>query len=170
VQALQLAPREQEPIVTVYPLHQAAEDRLHVIDITIPGMRLVSEANSHTHWRARQQRAKQQRMTACWHVISKRLSAAQRLRPVAWMRGPVRVTITRIAPRSLDSDNLVGSAKHVRDGVADALGINDRDERVQWVVAQAKCASGYSVRIQIEALAQVLEPTSRPQGTATRSG
>lgn len=48
------------------------------------------------------------------------------------------VRITRIAPRLLDSDNLEASLKYVRDGVAKALGIDDRDPRVRYVVDQRK--------------------------------
>lgn len=58
------------------------------------------------------------------------------------------VTITRLSARELDSDNLESSQKAVRDGVADALGIDDRDPRVTWLYAQEK-AKGYAVRITI---------------------
>jgi hypothetical protein len=99
---------------------------------TLP-LRLVSEANAHGHWRLRQRRAKAQRATAAW--VARPL--------IGRMLGDhpgLIVTITRVAPRELDSDNLVGSAKHVRDGLADALGINDRDPRTEWHVAQRKSA------------------------------
>lgn len=104
-----------------------------MIRFTIPGVRLVSEANAHEHFRARQARAKSQRgqaYTLACHAIGPEL--------VEWLDGPLVVTIVRIAPTRLDSDNLVGSAKHVRDGVADALGIDDRDLRVTWHVEQRR--------------------------------
>ena len=67
---------------------------------------------------------------------------------------PLKVTITRIAPGKLDDDNLTGSAKHVRDGIADALGIDDGDPRITWVVEQAKFTGahrgGYSCAVRIE--------------------
>lgn len=44
------------------------------------------------------------------------------------------VLLTRVSPRNLDDDNLAGALKAVRDGVADAFGINDRDPRVVWLV------------------------------------
>ena len=64
---------------------------------------------------------------------------------------PLVITITRIGPRELDSDNLAGSAKHVRDGIADWLMINDRDKRLQWKYAQEKGApKEYGVRIRVQ--------------------
>lgn len=58
------------------------------------------------------------------------------------------VRIVREAPRALDDDNLARSAKSLRDGIADALGVDDRDERVVWLVDQAK-AKVPSVLIEI---------------------
>ena len=46
------------------------------------------------------------------------------------------VRITRVSPRRLDGDNATAAAKSVRDGVADALGVDDRDPRVEWLVDQ----------------------------------
>lgn len=115
-----------------------------MIRVTIP-LRTVSEANSHEHWRVRQKRAKGQRHTA--ELVVRTAGSAFEDRTV---RLPLTVTLTRIAPRSLDSDNLAGSQKHVRDGIADALGINDRDPGVTWTYAQERGAKGYyGVRIEI---------------------
>ena len=41
---------------------------------------------------------------------------------------PYKIIIVRHGKRKLDSDNLAASAKFVRDGVADALGIDDGDD------------------------------------------
>jgi hypothetical protein len=40
--------------------------------------------------------------------------------------------------RALDDDNLAAGFKSVRDGIADALGIDDRDPRVTWAYAQQR--------------------------------
>lgn len=119
-----------------------------MISLTIP-LRTVSEANAHTHWRTRQKRAKGQR-TAAGLVVAA-ASADFTVRDLnALRKRQLTVTLTRIAPRALDSDNLAGSQKHVRDGVADALGIDDRDPRVTWAYAQEKGKPGfYGVRIEI---------------------
>lgn len=113
--------------------------------ITLP-LRLVSEANiaDHEHWRGRQRRAKVQRgtMKAC-------LQSYAGAFPGHW---PVVVTITRLAPRSLDGeDNLPGAGKHLRDGVADWLGIKDNDPRVSWRYGEAKIGPRtYGTRIDVQ--------------------
>jgi hypothetical protein len=62
------------------------------------------------------------------------------------------VTITRLSSGVLDDDNLQGAAKAIRDGIADKLGINDNDKRVQWRYAQEKCKRGqFGIRIELEA-------------------
>ena len=109
--------------------------------ITIP-IKTVSEANAHTHWRIRAKRAKEQRGLAAL------LCRAEIGTPPAV---PLTITITRLAPGTLDSDNLAGSQKHVRDGIADWLGVDDRSPLIDWRYAQEKAARGvYFVRIEIE--------------------
>lgn len=51
---------------------------------------------------------------------------------------PCVVTLTRIAPRRLDDDGLTAALKSCRDGVADWLRVDDRDERVTWEYRQAR--------------------------------
>lgn len=65
---------------------------------------------------------------------------------------PARIVVqfTRIAPGAFDDDNMTISAKRLRDGVADALGIDDRDARVRWLTGQEKAPRGvYAVRIEV---------------------
>lgn len=100
----------------------------------------LSEANAHEHWRARQKRAKDQRL------LARLLCSARAGAPPA---PPLRVTMVRIAPRDLDSDNLAGSQKHLRDGVADWLKINDRDPRVEWIYRQERGKEA-ATRVEIE--------------------
>ena len=62
----------------------------------------------------------------------------------------LEVTLTRIAPRELDDDNLRGALKSVRDGVADCLGVDDRDKRVAWLYEQRRGRpKEYAVSVQI---------------------
>jgi hypothetical protein len=64
--------------------------------------------------------------------------------------GPFVVTLTRLGVRTLDGDNLQGAFKATRDGVAEAMGVDDGDEaRVSWEYAQEKAAR-YGIRITIE--------------------
>lgn len=43
------------------------------------------------------------------------------------------VVLTRVSPKAFDDDNLGAAFKSVRDGMAEAWGINDADPRVTWV-------------------------------------
>lgn len=97
--------------------------------VTLP-MRMQSEANMRESWRARHRRRKQQRATTA--LVLTGLVKRDNYEP------PCVATIIRVAPYSLDDDNLVGAAKAFRDGIADALGVDDRDPRVTWQYGQRK--------------------------------
>ena len=105
-------------------------------------VKLVSEANTRGHWRQRAARAKLQRAcakSALGHDIK-------------GPPPPYVITITRIGPRKLDSDNLAGSAKAVRDGVADWLRIDDGSPLLTWRYEQRSEGRGvYGAEIVIEA-------------------
>lgn len=104
-------------------------------------LQTVSETNAHEHWRDRSKRANLQRRFAAFS-----LRAQPRVPPAP----PCTVRLTRIAPRALDSDNAVGALKHVRDGVADWLGIDDRDPRVTWLYGQERGKpKTYAVRVEV---------------------
>lgn len=65
--------------------------------------------------------------------------AARRASPVvAVLTWPLVVRIVREAPRQLDDDGAITAAKSLRDGIADAFGINDRSNLVAWLVDQEK--------------------------------
>lgn len=92
-----------------------------MIEVELP-LRVESESNGREHWAVKAKRTRLQRHTAC---------ALVPFHPL-----PCVVTLIRIAPRALDDDNLAGGFKAIRDGIADRLGVNDRDPRVQWRYAQ----------------------------------
>lgn len=48
-------------------------------------------------------------------------------------RGRMCVVLTRVSPKPFDDDNNAAALKSVRDGMAEAFGINDADPRVTWV-------------------------------------
>ena len=78
------------------------------IVVSLDGMKLASELNERETWQARSARAKRQQRA----VLGALANVA---RPTAdWWR----VCTTRVGLRLLDSDNLAGAAKHVRDAVA----------------------------------------------------
>lgn len=90
--------------------------------------------NSREHWAVRARRVRAERATAAMVVRAARNGRAEL---------PQVVTLVRLAPgRGLDDDNLSGALKAVRDGVADALGIDDRDARVRWMYDQRRVKRG----------------------------
>lgn len=105
---------------------------------------------------------KTQRATTMLHVIAK-LACETARHPLGlwrsrsgWVLGDdaaLMITLTRIAPSSgLDDDALPASAKSVRDGIADALGMkSDRHPRVTWRYEQRRGkAKEYGVEVKIE--------------------
>jgi len=106
-------------------------------------MRLVSLANQREHWGARKARAAKQRERAAIHLGNKMVVGELPYGP------PWLVRITRLGPRALDgNDNVNISAKHVRDGLADVLGVDDGSDLVLWTYAQEK-SKKYEVRVEI---------------------
>lgn len=100
-------------------------------------LRIESVANKREHWTIRARRTKQHRLAAL----------AVPVHPL-----PCIVTLTRVAPRALDShDNLRGGFKALVDGIADRLGVKDNDPRVEWRYAQVRGrAKEYAARVRIE--------------------
>ena len=108
-------------------------------------IRVVSEANLREHWRPRARRSQGQRSAAMVYCLER---FGRNWKPTP----PLTITLTRIAPRRLDSDNLARAFKSVRDGIADALGIDDGDERLTWVYNQHRGRPGqYAVAVTIDA-------------------
>jgi hypothetical protein len=127
-------------------------------------MQTVSEANiaSHAHWKERHARAKSQ----INHTI---FSMRAKLREWEHVRLPLHIVLERhsTTARELDDDNLAASIKHVRDGVADALGLYlpagkgprrmskksnahfDDNDRLRWSYRAVNCASKEGVAIRI---------------------
>ena len=104
-------------------------------------LRLTNAANRRGHWRLHSEATREQRSLACAMtsgLIGDGNSVSiDRLR-VAASRGELAVVIQRVAPRRLDSDGATASVKHIRDGIADALGLDDGDPRVTWLPAQQR--------------------------------
>jgi len=110
-------------------------------------IRTESEANLHEHRMAKAKRTKLQRS-----VIKNRIGQVRKDFGLWYSSRIYIVTLTRIAPRYLDDDNLPRSFKAIRDGVADALGTDDSARsNLRWRYAQEKGPpKRYAVRIQIE--------------------
>lgn len=105
-------------------------------------IKTVAGLNAREHFRVRAKRVKAERFAA--------FAKVKLLVPAHIDLLPCTVTLTRISAGTLDSDNLQGAFKAIRDGVADALRINDNDPRVDWKYAQELCRKGeYAVTIEI---------------------
>ena len=111
------------------------------VEIEIPGWNLPTQINQSANRFARHAAVKAQR---------KRLA-------LYWLahvgRGPLQgppyvVTLTRVGPRRIDSDNAVSAFKHVRDEIAARIGINDGDTRIAWLYRQER--GPFSVRVRVE--------------------
>jgi len=133
--------------VSLTPGLHALAQALAVIDRTDPLLRVelplvtVSEANRRDKWAA-VERARAQRM-----VTLMAMRAAIFRDVYATAHPGLVVLMTRQAPRELDSDNLARALKAVRDGVAQALGVDDRDPRVVWVCDQRKGKAAVEIAV-----------------------
>lgn len=98
--------------------------------------------NSHKHWRVKAPIAKKYR--ADCYLLTK----AAKLR-VDW-DGIVHVWIEFIPPsrHHRDDDNLVAAFKSGRDGMADALGINDKRFRIHPWISDSTTKGG-AVRVRL---------------------
>lgn len=99
------------------PIHVSTQDAV-----------LASVPNLREHFAAKAKRAKVQRQLG--YLMAKPLGKLGERR--------LLVVMTREAPKLLDSDNLASAGKNLRDGVADALGVDDRSPQVIWHCQQEK--------------------------------
>ena len=107
--------------------------------VTIPGMRILSSANRREHHMALYRRMK--RLKRETHMM---LLTQQKPEHDAYV-----VTMTRIAPRMHDSDNLANAMKGPRDSVAAYLGIDDGNtDRLLFKYQQEP--GPWAARIEIE--------------------
>lgn len=102
-------------------------------------LRLRSLANLRFgHWGPRARLVREHRQAAAL-ILEPKIKALALREPDA-----LTIGLLRIAPRKLDSDNLAAAFKGVRDGVADALGVDDGDERISWLYEQRRANAGDS--------------------------
>lgn len=100
-------------------------------------LRTVNGLNSREHWAVRARRAKKERGEVGLFVRRWNLAP------------PCTVTLTRLSTAQMDGDGLQAALKHVRDGVADAIGVDDADPRITWQYRQEKAKRGHhGVRIE----------------------
>ena len=106
---------------------------------------LPSLSNLREHYQARAKRAREHRDIGAWLCVT--ACAAYGI-GAEQLRGSPGVVLTRIGRPRLDSDNVSGSLKSIRDGVAAWLGVGDGiGGGVVWYVAQELGNPG--VRLEI---------------------
>ncbi len=119
-----------------------------VVVVVVKGLRVASEANQREHWARKARRARDQRGEVA-------VSLAGVGAPIrAALRGArsLQVSFARVGGRTMDSDNLVGAMKHIRDAVALWLGRDDGARSgITWVMPVEQESGDYAVRIRIDA-------------------
>jgi len=111
--------------------------------VTLP-IRTVNTLNTREHWSKRAKRAKKDREAGYY-------AGYMALPKGRLVVHAYRVTLTRIAPRTMDGDGLQASFKGIRDGVADAIDLDDGSKLITWVYAQRKGRpKEYAVEVEIE--------------------
>ena len=94
-------------------------------------LRVASATNLREHWSQRHRRIRHERAVVAMVLRTTWGS----IRPLS---SPLTVTLTRIAPRQLDGDNLQAALKGPRDQIAAWLGCDDNDARLTWRYAQER--------------------------------
>ena len=114
-------------------------------------IQVISEANERCHWRARYTRSKKHRRAA---YVATRMHASQYIQT----KRHITVTMTRHAKRRMDSDNIASAFKATRDGIAEALEIDDGDPIVEWKCEQViGPVPMVSVRIEMSDMSEARE-------------
>jgi len=111
-----------------------------LVELGIPGMQIRSEMNARGHWSARHRRFKAQSL-----AVGIALAVADMGQSPAF--ASCVVTLTRVG-RRMDDDNLAGGFKAVRDRLAEWLGADDGDGRIEWRYDQRPGPAGVLIRIE----------------------
>ena len=134
------APPHRRPAPMVAAERSISDD---AVQVTLP-LHVVNAKNQREHWTETAKRTKTERRTVGDYMRS----AMSHWKGLQWDEGSFLIRLTRIAPCKLDSDNVQRALSAVRDGVADAIGIDDGSERLTWTYEQEK-QHAYGVRIEI---------------------
>lgn len=123
-----------------------------MITVILP-LHTHNSTNNRRHWRFVWTRSKRERGTAAMLVRNQLVRNG--------VKPPAVVTITRLSAGELDDDGLRSALKSVRDGIADAFGVDDSARSpLRFEYAQEKCKRGaYAVRVEIVPVAPSTSPT-----------
>jgi hypothetical protein len=133
------------------------------LEFTFP-LRTKTGLNAREHFAVRAKRVKLERLATRAAFLAAMNSGARNLLIAHAEEHGAQITLTRIGPRRVDDDGVVGGCKGVRDEIADCLGLDDGDERLRW---RYGCERGaFAVRVRIEALDACCPECGRPWGAA----
>ena len=112
-----------------------------------PDSRLSPNAKRRTHWRVYQPVAKLARSDA--HALTCCAIPLGEKKTLRESGSSVPITVTFVPPdrRRRDDDGMIGAFKHARDGIADALGIDDRLFKPTYVIAEPEKPGRVEVEI-----------------------
>lgn len=108
--------------------------------LTLP-VRTYGPNGSHGHWSVTAKRRKELRF-ATLAFLRCNVGAAPFL--------PSTIVITRVGKQRMDDDNVAYACKGLRDAIAEWLGIDDGDERVDWIY-RARTGKRYAVEVEMRA-------------------
>lgn len=91
-------------------------------------IKTISEANAREQWYVKHRRKVGQQSTFAMLWRSYRPS----------VKLPATITFTRFSCSVLDSDNLAGAFKHVRDQLAKEIGVDDGSDKIKFEYRQER--------------------------------
>lgn len=103
--------------------------------IQLPWPPSILSPNNRSHW-ARKLAPKARYRLDCYMVTKGYLHTRRDWRPSADCPLPLKITFSPPDRRHRDDDNMISSFKAGRDGMADALGVNDRLFRPEYHFAE----------------------------------
>ncbi len=124
--------------------HEFRKGGLEVCRLDCPGLIVVSEANQRCHWAVRKKRFAAQAEMLLYCLAVTRMATQPKPRP------PMTITMTRLGGKGLDSDNLAGAFKAVRDALCRWLSLDDGDKRLRFLYKQKPGKMEPGIRIDIK--------------------
>lgn len=103
--------------------------------IELPWPPKVLSPNNRAHW-TRKLEPRQRYRLDCYMLTKGWLATSREWRPSPDCPLPIKITFCPPDRRHRDDDNMIGSFKSGRDGLADALGVNDRLFRPEYHFAE----------------------------------
>lgn len=105
-----------------------------MITFTLPLPNAKLSANARTHWRTKAPLTKEHRLLACMTATQARLKYGCKITEVKHLKVTYDRSCTMVGRKKVpvgyrphDKDNAISALKAYQDGIADGLGVNDRD-------------------------------------------